>query len=144
MPGDEHHEFTVTIPAGTPKIAPVTIPTIMPARKVVGIQWTIPPGPSGQAGWRITMGGVQVIPANRGAWIIRDGSIDGNALSRLPDSGAWDVTGYNTGIHPHSIYVTFFVDIIRPKPVVPMPFGFDLLQPATDSPAAHHTYARPS
>lgn len=140
MPGEEHHEFVVTIPAGTPVANPVTIQTRMPQRHVVGIQWTIPPGPSGKAGWRITMGGVQVIPANLGAWIIRDGNADGSELERLPSSGAWDVTGYNTGIYPHSLYVTFYVNVIRPAPVRPIPFNLDLFQPAVSSPPAHHSH----
>jgi len=143
MPGEEHYEFTATIPAGTPQAAPLTIPTVMPVRIVRSIQWTIPPGPSGLAGWRITMGGHQVIPVNTGAWIIRDGSADGTSLARLPDSGAWDVTGYNTGAHPHSMYVTFYVDVIRPKPVVVTPFNLDLLQPGYGSPAAHRPVSRP-
>jgi hypothetical protein len=137
MPGEEHHEFTVTIPAGTPKTAPVTISTVLPQRIIRAIQWVIPPGPSGLAGWRITMGGVQVIPANAGAWIVRDGIADGSDLARLPTTGAWDVTGYNTGTHPHSLYVTFYVDVIRPVPRRFVPFGLDELQAALDQPMAH-------
>lgn len=141
MPGDEHHEFPVLIPAGTPKTAPVTVLTAMPPRRMVAIAWTIPPGASGFTGFRITMGGIQVVPANLGAWIIRDGIDSSASLARLPDSGAWDVTGYNTGTHPHTVYITYYVDVIRPAPVLVVPFGLDELSSGYGSPAAHHSTA---
>lgn len=137
MEGEEAWEFAVTIPAGTPIAAPLTVKTVFPPRRVAGIQWLIPPGPSGKAGWRITMGGVQVVPANIGAWIIRDGALDGHALARLPDSGAWDVTGYNTGAFPHTIYVTFVVEVLRPAPFLPVPIPLADLQVGIGAPLAH-------
>lgn len=143
MAGDEHYEFAVPIPAGTPVSAPIVVPTVMQPRKIVSVQWTIPPGASGFAGFRISMGGIQVIPVNKGAWIIRDGSDGSSALARLPDSGAWDITAYNTGAHPHTVYVTFYVDLIVPVKVTPVPFGLSELQFGFDAPAAHKTQAQP-
>ena len=137
MAADEAWEFAVTIPAGTPKTAPVQVNTRFPARRVDEITWMIPPGPSGLAGWRITMGGVQVIPANLGGWIVRDGHYSGTALSKLPTSGAWDVTGYNTGKYPHTFYVTFLVALLERPPRLTVPLGLDLLQPGIDAPLAH-------
>lgn len=134
---DEAHEFAVTIPAGTAKTAPLTVATRIPPRRVAEIRWLIPPGPSGLAGWRITMGGVQVIPVNAGQWLVRDGHYATAALARLPDSGAWDVTGYNTGKYPHTIYVTFLVEVIRPPAPLPVPIGLDALQSGFGAPLAH-------
>jgi len=142
MPGEEHHEFVVTVPAHTLASAPLITATAMPVRKMAAIAWMIPQGPSGMLGWRFSMGGVQVIPANKGSWLIRDGNADGAQLSRLPDSGAWEVTAYNTGNNPHSIYVSYFVDVIRPKPVLVVPFGLGLLQPGVDAPPAHSPVTR--
>lgn len=101
------------------------------------IQWMIPPGASGFTGFRLSSAGVQVIPANKGAWIIRDGSIDGTALTRLHTSGKWDVTAYNVGTHPHTIYVTFYTALVVPKPVVPVPFGLDELQQTISTGLVH-------
>jgi hypothetical protein len=138
MPGEEHWEFVVTVPAHTAIAAPRITKTAMPARRIVGINWMIPQGPSGTMGWRFTMGGVQAIPINQGAWIIRDGNADGSELARLPDSGAWEVTAYNTGANPHTIYVTYYADVIRPKPAPPpVPFGLEELQQGYNSPLAH-------
>jgi len=134
---EEAYEFAVTIPAGTPKTAPLTVPTVIPTRRVAEIRWLIPPGPSGLAGWRITMGGVQVIPVNLGTWLVRDGHYATAALARLPTSGGWDVTGYNTGKYPHTIYVTFLVEAIRPVPQLPIPLGLEELQSGSGAPLAH-------
>lgn len=83
------------------------------------------------------MGGVQVIPVNKGAWIIRDGSDSSSALARLPNTGAWDITAYNTGVHPHTVYVTFYVDVLRPAPKLVVPFALDELQFSSGAPLAH-------
>lgn len=138
MAGEEHHEFTVTIPAHTPQNAPVTVVTALPPRRITEIKWTLPPGSLGTTGFRITMGKVQVIPVNFGAWIVRDGDAGSSALSRLPDSGAWEITGYNTGNNPHSIYVTFYAAIIQHKPVMPVPLSLGELQSGYNAIPAHH------
>ena len=143
MAADEAWEFQVTTPAGTPKAAPLVTPTVFPQRRVDEIRWMVPPGPSGLAGWRITMGGVQVIPANAGGWIVRDGHFAGTQLAALPTSGGWDVTGYNTGKYPHTIYVTFLVSILTPPPRLTVPLGLDLLQPGIEAPLAHPPHKRP-
>ena len=138
MPGDEHWEFVVTVPAGTLITAPRTFPTILPIRRLVSSSWMIPQGPSGTMGWRFLSSGVQVIPVNKGAWIIRDGNADSSELSRLPDSGDWAVQAYNTGTLPHTIYVTYYAEVIRPAAAAPpVPFGLDVLQPGYDAPLAH-------
>lgn len=134
---DEHFEFAVTVPAGTPIAVPIVVDISVPPREIEKIQWMIPPGASGTTGFRLSSGGVQVIPANRGAWIIRDGSIDGAALARLHNSGKWDVTAYNTGTHPHTVYISMYVALIVTKPAPIMPFGLDELQVAITSPLAH-------
>jgi hypothetical protein len=143
MPGDEHWEFVVTVPKNTAIAAPVTVPTIIGVRILVSASWNIPTGPSGTLGWRFLSSGVQVIPVNKGAWLIRDGSADASELSRLPDSGDWAVQAYNTGVNPHTIYVTYYASIIKPKPAPPpTPFGLDELQQGYNSPLAHPIAAR--
>src|SRR5260370_5599703 len=66
-------------------------------------------------GWRITMGGAQVIPRQLGGWMVHDGQSGRWALDALPDSGAWQVTAYNTGLQPHTAYVTYLTRVI-PRP----------------------------
>lgn len=118
-PAVEVRSFVVTIPAGTPLAAPVTRNVPFPARVVNAIHWKVPPGPSGLMGWRLAMsGGIAVIPTG-GGWIITDGDSDTWNLTGQPDSGQWQVTGYNTDIYDHSVYLDFLLDMVGSGPQPP-------------------------
>ena len=111
-PAVEIRSFAVTVPAGTPVASPVTTAITIPARVVSAVHWKVPPGPSGNLGWRLTMNnGVAVIPTG-GGWIIADNEDATWALQAQPDSGYWEVTGYNTGTYPHTIYIDFLLDLV--------------------------------
>lgn len=58
------------------------------------------------------MAGNQVMPRNIGSWIITDNEAFTWPLTGLPQSGAWQVEGYNTDIYDHTIYVTYLLDQI--------------------------------
>lgn len=105
----EIRRFALTIPAGTPITAPVTLPVVFPPRTVVQIDWEVPPGPSGLMGWSLTVGGQSVIPRNAGAFIVTDGRKDSWPLENFPDQGQWQLTGYNTDIYPHTVYLDFLL-----------------------------------
>ena len=60
-------------------------------------------------GFQLTMDGNQVIPINLGAWVVTDNDNIQWPLTNLPDSGQWSVTGYNTDIYDHTIYVNYLV-----------------------------------
>lgn len=137
MAAEQQWLFPAAIPAGTPKAAPVIVPATMPVRKISRIHWMVPPGPSGQAGWQIRMDGVSVIPVNGSQWIVHDGDSTTSELANLPDSGAWQIAGYNTGTFPHSIFVTFYAEIVRSDEQPFVPLGLDSLQPGIGAPRAH-------
>lgn len=103
--------FTATIPAGTPIAAPVTVSVAFPVRVVESVDWRIPPGAQGVMGWQLAMGGVQVLPTASATWVVDDGTGGAFALDGYPDSGAWQVVGYNTGLYPHSVFLTFHLDL---------------------------------
>ena len=105
----EVRSFAVTIPANTAQAAPVTVDTSFPPMEVQAVRWKVPPGPSGLMGWQLTVGGHQVIPLNLGAWIVADDDGDTWQIESLPDSGAWSVTGYNTDIYDHAVYLDFLL-----------------------------------
>lgn len=112
----EIRDFTVTIPAGTPIAAPVTVAITMPPRVVRWVRWRVPPGPKGLMGWALAAAGTNVIPWNAGGWIVADNEVETWNLEGQIDSGAWQVRGYNTGANPHSIYLAFGLDLPNVAP----------------------------
>lgn len=120
---DEVWAFALTIPAHTPSTAPVVLPCHFPARKVEQIYWRVPAGHVGLTGFRVSMGGVQVFPANIGGWIIANGEQETWPVKDTPDSGAWDMTAYNTGNVQHSVFLRFMVQLFHKDepPLTPLP-----------------------
>lgn len=116
MAAAEAWEFAVTIPAGTPIGAPVTVPCVLPTRIIRSIRWRVPPGHKGLTGWRVLSSNTQVIPASAGAWMVTDAQSGTFDLPGLPDSGDWQVAGYNTGSFAHTVYVTFVAAVIEKPP----------------------------
>lgn len=100
------------IPAGTAKAAPLVTPIVFPERTVRQVSWRVPPGPSGLMGWALTSDGTPVIPVQPKTYIVTDNQADSWELEGYLDSGNWQVTGYNTGIYPHTVYLTFLLDLI--------------------------------
>lgn len=98
-----------TITAGTPLASPMTVDISIPSNQIDIIRWRVPPGPRGNLGWQLTMGGALVIPEQPGTYIVADNEYDDWTISGLPDSGAWQVTGYNTGSNNHTVYLYFHV-----------------------------------
>lgn len=125
-------EFAVQIPANTPIAAPVTVATAFPARRVAFILWRVPHGSLGLMGWRITSAKAQIIPRAAGSWVIADGQSGTWSLENLPDSGAWELTGYNTGINPHTVYVTYLTEVIAPQPARPVMLSWEALTEVPD------------
>lgn len=96
-----------TIPAGTPISAPVRVDISFDPATVETITAIIPPGPSGLVGFQLWVKGGQALPTNQGAWIIGDDREITWQLASLPNSGAWQLVGYNTDIYDHTIYIEF-------------------------------------
>lgn len=100
--------FIATIPAGTGPFTPHTVSLDVGPNQVEKIRWRVPPGPRGNLGWFLAMGGVQVLPNTNGTAIVADNEYDEWTIDALPDSGAWQLIGYNTGTFDHSVYLEFF------------------------------------
>lgn len=129
---DQVKRFTATFAAGTPVAAPATVDISFPPGQVRTIDWRVPPGPAGVMGWRLTMGGVQVIPDDSDPWVIEDNHSGTFTLTDYPDSGAWQVTGYNTGVNNHSVYLVFHIDLLRRAPELAAPLDPRSLMPSPD------------
>lgn len=105
--------LTGTITAGTPKATPLTVSLSFNQANVNKIRWRVPPGPRGNLGWFLSMGGVQVLPDVAGEFVVADDEYDDWEIENLPDSGAWQLTGYNTGSYDHTVYLYFFITPIQ-------------------------------
>lgn len=120
----EIREFAVRIPAGTAKATPLVTSISFPSRNVTAVSWRVPPGPSGLMGWALTSAGTPVIPIQPGTYIVTDNQADTWELSGYLDSGNWQLTGYNTGLYDHTVYLTFLLDLPGTAEVsLPPPIG---------------------
>ena len=120
----EIREFAVLVPAGTPLAAPLTVDVSFPERVVTAVSWRVPPGPSGLMGWALTSAGAPVIPITPGTYLVADDQSDTWSLTGYLDSGNWQVTCYNTGAYPHTLYLTFLLYLpTAAVPPVPPPPG---------------------
>lgn len=104
--------LVATIPTGTVSPSLHTVNLAIPQGLVQIIRWRVPPGPRGNLGWFLAMGGVQVLPDTNGTVIIADNESDDWQIDGLPDSGAWQLVGYNNGAYDHSVYLEFTVSPI--------------------------------
>lgn len=128
----EIQHFTATIPAGTPIGAPVTVAITIPVRIVRQIDWRVPNGPMGVFGWQVSMGGVKVFPTGGDKYVVANNESGSWPVSNAPDSGAWQVTGYNTGANPHSVYLALHCDLPTPPVVLQSLIPAFELMPSSD------------
>lgn len=124
--------FTATIPAGTPASAPATVNINTGVRVITSIDWRVPNGPMGVFGWHVAMGGLQVFPSGGDTWVIANDEHGSWKVDDAPDSGAWQVIGYNTGVNPHSVYLAFHADLPERPRRVPAEISPFSLYPGPD------------
>lgn len=129
---EEIQHFTATIPASTPARTPFTVQIPTSVRTVTQIDWRVPKGPMGVLGWQVAMGGVRVFPLGNDLWVLANGEHGSWPVTNAPDSGAWEVIGYNIGTNPHSVYLTFHCNPVVRAPQRPAPIPATLLMPAGD------------
>lgn len=140
----EVRQFSITIPAGTPKSANFTSPMSFPPRLVREVEALVPPGPRGEVGFAIGAAGTIFLPEEVGAFIVTDNEVIHWPLDDQIDSGAWTFFGYNTGQFPHTITVRFLVDLVpahaaavgQAGPSAPLGFAAGGEQPPPSGPPA--------
>lgn len=106
-------QFQVAIPAGTTKAAPLLTPTTLPAREVRRIEWRFPAGCGGLVGFFIGMAKVQMHPLPPGTWVIGDNTSGSWDVTDQPNTGLWQVIGYNTGSSSHTLEIKYHADLIE-------------------------------
>jgi hypothetical protein len=107
----EVHSFAVTVTSGTTSTAPATTEISTPVRVLRSVTVTIPAGCSGLVGFRLGMADRSVIPVNADKWIIGDNRVVRWDVDSYPESGAWQVTAYNTDSFDHTLYWELEMDL---------------------------------
>ncbi|HXG40215.1 MAG TPA: hypothetical protein VNJ28_04660 [Candidatus Limnocylindrales bacterium] len=106
----EVRAIAVTIPAGTTPAAPHVVTVDLGPRIVRAVRLRFPPGPSGKVGIALGSAGVRVIPWGPSEWLVADDEAIEWPLEGQISSGRWEVSGYNVGVFPHTIYVAWLLD----------------------------------
>lgn len=99
----------VTIPAGTAIAAPITQALTFNRGEVQRLEVDVPPGPSGVMGFMIGHSGGIVVPYDGSTWLVLDDAHKDWSLEGYPTGSAWFLRGYNTGLYPHTVYMTFHI-----------------------------------
>lgn len=124
MPANEFRTFDVTIPHGTPVAAPAITSLVMPPRTVDSVRIRFPAGPNGLVGVALAISGMTVAPYGQGNWLIGNDEVIPWEFLDQPNSGAWQLMGYNTGSYDHTIYLVFALSPIlqaAAAPLLPIP-----------------------
>jgi hypothetical protein len=103
---DRIYYQVLTIPAGTPPTAPVSIAWPLEDNQLRELTVQVPDGPSGLAGFNIVRAGQQIIPFANDTYIVsNDRTFVFPFEDQISASGLVG-TGYNTDIYDHSFYLT--------------------------------------
>lgn len=111
-------QFANLIAAGTAKANPTVFPMALMALDIEWVEWEVPPGARGDVGFWIGSKGQPIFPYTVGApqWIVTDGRFVHWDLENQPDSGDWEMRGYNIGVRPHTVYIRFGLALPAPEP----------------------------
>jgi hypothetical protein len=113
--------FAVTIPAGTLKTAPVTIPLNLDNWEIEALDLEVPPGPAGLMGFQIANNGVPYIPYGAGQWLVWDDVKERYQLDEQPNASGWAIIGYNLGTYDHQVIARFHVNRVSNQQTTPAP-----------------------
>lgn len=108
------YSFAVTVAAHTPMATPAVTNLALPVLEVAEVRVRVPPGPSGQVGFALAVGGSQIIPYQGGQWIVANDEVLDWPLEDFPESGAWSLMAYNVGSFRHTLQVAFYLALLAP------------------------------
>lgn len=103
------YDLAVTVPAGTPQSAPVSVPWVTENNTIVDIELEVPPGHNGLTGLRVMKGDVQLVPWGVGTFIIANNYTRTFQIGAYLSTGDVTVQAYNTGQYPHTFYLRMTV-----------------------------------
>lgn len=106
-------EYVVTTAAGAGSATSPTVTDLpVPAGYLVTqVEIAIPPGPRGELGVALAVGGEQVLPFEKGVYIVDDDTHIVWPVAGLPTAGSWQCWSYNAGTYPHTVRVNLLVTV---------------------------------
>lgn len=113
---DRIERYAVTLPAGTGMSSPATTTLGFRDGVVRRIDVRVPPGPSGLMGFYVGYASGPVIPETAGTFLVMDDESWSYEVDNHPTGTQWQVTGYNTDVYDHTVYVTFHLDELPHAP----------------------------
>jgi len=128
-------QFAATIPAGTPKSAPVTVALALDNWELEQLDLEVPPGPGGLMGFYVANNGVQWIPVGAGQFLVWDDVQQSWPFTDQPDASGWEIVGYNTGVYDHAVTVRFHVNVPAPPSAAAPAAGLTFATTAVTAPA---------
>lgn len=111
MPVIQVQHFAPTIPAGTLPSSLYRLNMQLGHFQVDWIELEIPPENGGNVGFYLASSNQQIIPYQPGTFIVSGGGFRHWDLADHPTSGDWQFYGYNVGAFPHTINVTFGLEL---------------------------------
>lgn len=112
------YEGDLTVPAGTPVAAPVSLAVPVDLGTLRRVTLEVPTGHAGLTGWMLLIAGTPVIPYAGNTWLVADGYTDSWELDQDINQGQVTVKGYNTDIYAHTFYARLLIDRYTPPPAV--------------------------
>lgn len=106
----------LTVPAGTPVSAPVSVSLFAQRAQIIELETVVPPGPSGLVGFSFWHSNAQVIPKIAGTWVIADNETLRWQLEDLSAQPAWLAMAYNLDVFDHTLYFRLQLDDRVPVP----------------------------
>jgi hypothetical protein len=119
VPTSRVEEFTFTIGSGVAEKEASKQAIRFNPGTVIRYELRIPDGPCGFAGVRINAFGTQLVPNNKGAWIISNNDKIVDEPGDWPNSGHLEWEGYNTDTNPHTMVLRLFIaESVEPAAII--------------------------
>lgn len=115
---DQIRHRSVTVPASTSIAAKFSGDISFPNGEVERVDIYIPAGHAGLTGFQLAHAHQPIIPFDIGEFIVGEDERLIYPLEDYPDSGSWQLFGFNLDVFPHTFYVTFLLKIRRVQSVI--------------------------
>jgi hypothetical protein len=112
MPVSQVQTFACTFQPGSTPTTPAHVNCQLGVFQVDWIELDVPGGNGGGMGFYLAASHQQYIPFVPGTFLIMDAATKHWDVVDMPNSGDWQVYGYNEGFWPHTVYVTFGLEVV--------------------------------